>query len=139
MAYTLGGDSDSNLRFRASYQTKSIYAKKGEIRYQIGMEVLGKRRLQAVILFGKWKVSRDLGLQFEMSRGPRKRTITFGGEYSLGASGRVAVNLRSEEGSSLGVEVILTRDIFGKDGQFFVRLQKTLEETALEAGVKARW
>ncbi len=139
LVYALGGDTDSTLRFRGSFQTKSIYAKKGEIRYQIGAEVLGKRRLQSIAFFGKWKVSRDLSLEFEMKSGSRKKSILFGGQYRLGSSREIAVNLKSEQGSPLGVELILTRDILSGDGQWFIRLQKSLEESRLEAGVKGRW
>ena len=139
LTYLIGGDTDSALRFRGTFQSASILAKKGEIRYQIGVEMLGKRRTRTVALFGKWKVSRDLGLDFEMRHGDRRRVLVFGGEYHLDPSRRVTVNLRSEAGKPLGTEVILSRDIFGKDGQFFVSLQKTLEETSLESGAEFKW
>ena len=139
LTYYIGGDSGSSFRFRGTFQSKSILAKRGEIRYQIGAEVSGKRRVQTVSLFGKWKVSRDLSLDFEMSYQDGNKIITFGGEYNLGGSRQIAVNLKTEQGAPLGVEVILTQDIFGKDGQFFIRLEKALAETSLEAGVEFKW
>ena len=44
LTYSIGGDSNNAFKFRGAFQTTSIYAKKGEIRYQIGVEVAGKRK-----------------------------------------------------------------------------------------------
>lgn len=140
LTYLLGGDSESAFRFRGAFQTRSIYAKKGEIRYQLGTEVNGRHKAQNVIFFGKWKVSRDLGLSFEMAgaRG-RKRTLSFGGEYSLDHGRAVSVALQSSGGKKLGYAVVFTKDFFGRDGQAFVRLQKSVEESRVEAGLKIRF
>ena len=138
IAYFLRVGSDSVFRFRGAFQTKSILAKKGEIRYQLGVEVRGRRRAQTLVLFGKWKVSRDLGLSFEIEYEDGVRAVVFGGEYRLDDSSRIAVELRSREGEPLGAELILTRDIF-RDGQVFVRLRRSLEESNAEAGVKFLW
>src|SRR3989338_1096896 len=40
LTYFLGGNSESAFRFRGTFQTASILAKKGEIRYQLGVEVV---------------------------------------------------------------------------------------------------
>lgn len=139
LTYYLGTDSGSAFRFRGAFQTKSILAKKGEIRYQVGVEAGGRRRIQTIILFGRWVVSRDLNLSFELATADGRKTITFGGEYSLDNVRRVTVNLRSAQGDPLGIELILTKDIFQGDGQTFVKLQKSLEESSIEAGVSFRW
>ncbi len=140
LTYCVGGDSDNAFKFRGTFQTKSILAKKGEIRYQVGVEVDGKRKNKTITLFGKWIVSRDLWLDFEIEYDEGKRkSISFGGTYSLNDSTDITVDLKSESGKPLGIEVVLTKDIFGKDGQAFVRLQKTLEESSVEAGVKFVW
>jgi hypothetical protein len=139
LTYFIGGDSESAFRFRGAFQTKSIHAKKNEIRYQLGVEVAGKHKVQTIALFGKWKVSRDLALDFEIEYEDGARAIAFGGEYALGDDSTVEVNLKSQEGKPLGVELILTKDVFGKDGQAFVRLQKSLEESRVEVGVRVKW
>ncbi len=140
ITYVLGGDSDSAFRFRGTFQTQSIYAKKGEIRYQAGVEVNGKRKNQTILLFGKWKISRDFSLFFEMEyENGVKKSIAFGGTYALTEDSEIAVTLKNEEGKSLGVELVLTKDFFGKDGQVFLRLQKNVEESRVEVGTKFRW
>ncbi len=140
LTYRLGTNSDSAFRFRGAFQTKSILAKKSEIRYQAGVEVNGKHKIREIILFGKWKLSRTLGLSFEIEyEDGRKEAIRFGGEYSLNKDSQIAVNLKSRKGDSLGVEVLLTKDIFGNDGQAFVRLVKSVQESRIEAGIGAKW
>lgn len=140
LAFQIGGDTDQTLRFRGAFQTKSILAKEGEIRYQIGVEVEGKRRKKTLTFFGKWKISKDLELSFEMEyeRG-EKRTLHFGGVYHFNEKTSLKVELKTRDRKPLGAEVIFTRDFFGKDGQFFLRLRKTFEETAAEAGVTVPW
>lgn len=139
LTYFLSENSESAFRFRGGFQTQSILAKKGEIRYQVGVEVSGQHKVQTIGLFGKWKVSHDLALDFEIDYEDGKRSITFGGEYALGDDSTVEVNLKSQEGNPLGVDLVLTKDIFGKDGQVFVRLQKLIEESKVEAGMSFRW
>ena len=139
LTYLFSADSNSTFRFRGAFQTKSILAKKGEIRYQAGVEVQGKRQIQTITLFGKWVVSRDLNLNFEIEYQDGKKFITFCGEYNLDGERQIAVNLKSQEGKPLGIELILTKDIFNGDGQAFIRLQKSLEESSIEAGVKFVW
>jgi hypothetical protein len=139
LAYRLSGDSDSVFRFRGAFQTKSILAKKGEIRYQAGAEVRGGREPREIVLFGKWKFSRDLGLSFEIEyEHGRKKAIRFGGEYSVGKQSQIAVNLKTRSGDPLGVEVLFTRSFFGKDGQAFARLTRSVEESRVEAGLRFR-
>ena len=140
LAYTLGGDSRSAFRFRGAFQTTSILAKQGEIRYQVGVEVQGRRKIQTVTLFGTWKISRDFGLRFELETDRRRPyALIFGGEYALDDAQRITVGLKSRQGQSLGVEVVFTRDVLGRDGQAFVRLVRSLEDSRVEAGVTARF
>lgn len=140
LAYYLEGDSDSAFRFRGTFQTKSILAKEGEIRYQIGVEVAGKRELKTLILFGKWKLSRDLELSFEVEYGDGKRhEIRFGAVFHPGEGLTIEAELIGLEGQSLGIEVILTKEFFKGQAETFLRLRKTAEESAVEAGVRIPW
>lgn len=140
LTYTLGVDSESHFRFRGTFETKSLSAKAGEIRYQVGVEVKGKERIRTIALFGKWKLSRDLGLGFEIEYedGIRK-AIAFQGEYRLTENLEAAVELKSRAGKPLGLELTLTKEFLDNKGRAFVRLKKTFEESALEAGVTLPW
>lgn len=140
LTYRLSESSDSVFHFRGAFQTNSILAKKNELRYQAGVEVNGKLKTREIILFGKWKFSHDLELSFEVEyEDGRRKAIVFGVEYALGHGSRIAVNLKNRDGEELGAELVLTKDLFGKDGQAFVRLVRSLEESKAEAGVGLRW
>jgi hypothetical protein len=140
LTYRLAADSDSAFRIRGAFQTRSLLAKKGEVRYQAGVEMNGRNKIQTIILFGKWKLSRDLELLFEMeTAGGRKHAIVFGGEFALGRSGRITARLKGREGKPLGVELELTREFLKKDGLAFLRLMRSLEEARVEAGVRFKW
>lgn len=141
LAYVLDGDTDSAFRFRGSFQTASIQQKKGALRYQIGVEGKGRsRRLQTITLFGKWKISRDLSLEFEVPySGGFKKTITFGAAYSWDDETTVSVRLTAPGGGSLGIELALHREFLKGNGEAFVRLRRSLDETAAEAGARVRW
>ncbi len=139
LTYLFAGDSSSAFRFRGAFQTASILAKKGEIRYQIGAEVRGRHKLKTLALFGKWKFSRSLGLLFEIEGSERKNTLIFGGEFRLREDETITVNLKSQTGKPLGVELVFTKDFFGGDGQAFIRLAKSVDESRIEAGVNIKW
>ena len=148
LTYFVGGDSNNAFHFKGAFQTTSIYAKKGEIRYQIGVDIAGKpfdsaqgkNKIQTITLFGKWLLSKDLKLDFEIEYADKqKRTISFGGTYSLSDFADITVNLKSQTGKPLGIELILTKEIFNGDGNVFLRLQKSLEESRIEAGMKVVW
>ncbi len=141
LAYVLDSGSDSAFRFRGAFQTPSILAKEGAIRYQVGVELEGKRCLNTVTLFGKWKLSRDLALSFEVVYGDGStRAMTFGATYSMGSDQTVSAQLTVREGREpLGCEVVFTREFLNRQGEAFVRLRKSFEETAVEGGLRFRW
>lgn len=141
LVYTLERSSDSEFRFRGAFQTPSVLPKTGQIRYQLGAEVEGRRRSgPAITLFGKWKLSRTLGLTLEMPcRDGRVRGIDFGADFSPDENGRIVVELQTRKGKPLGVEVTLSRRFAQKQGELFARLRRSLEETAVEGGVRWRW
>ena len=140
LTYVLDKGSGSEFRFRGAFQTHSVLAKTGAIRWQLGAELDGRRPARTVTLFGKWKLSRRLDLSFEVPySGGRVRGIDFGAELGLDSRGNLACRLLTRRGEPLGLEVLLTRSFFRGDGELFARLRRSAEETAVEAGVRVRW
>jgi hypothetical protein len=140
LTYYVGGDSAQAFKFRGSFQSHSLLAKSGEIRYQLGMEVRGRTRLQTLVFFGVWKFSRKLELFFEMEyAGGVRRKIVFGGAVLLRPDSKIEILLTAINGEPLGVELILNKDFFSGNAQLFVRLEKTAQESAAEAGLTLKW
>lgn len=132
LTYRLSGGADSALELRGAFETKSILAKKGEIRYQIGAQADGR----TLTLFGKWKYSDKLGLSFEMGTS-RSRLLSFGGDVRLNKRDELSVLLKSRRGEPLGAEVVFSRALAG--GEIFLRLNKGLEESRVEAGLRRKF
>ncbi len=152
LAYVLDRDSDSAFRFRGAFQTPSILAKTGQIRYQVGVELKGKRQLHTIALFGRWKLGRDLSLEFEVTYGDgSRRAIAFGASYSVVPGGTIQARLIGREGKPLGVELLFTREFLKDAGEAFLRMRRSIErdrflddgeepeETAVEGGFRFRW
>ncbi len=153
LTYLIGGDSESAFRFRGTFETASILAKQGEIRYQAGIEYktsrgTKKRRARTITLFGKWKLSDDLALSFELECADGRRPeIRFGTEFNLKKwRGRlpllpdeVAVNLVSSGRKPLGIELVLSKDLFDGNARTFIRFRESLREKAVEAGITIPW
>ncbi len=140
LSYVMDAGSDSAFRFRGTFQTASLRQKQGAVRYQIGLQVEGKKRFQTVTLFGKWKLSRDLSLEFEIPySGGFRRSLSFGAVYAWDSSASVSARLTTPAGKPLGVELSLHKEFLQGRGEAFVRLRRSLEETAAEAGVRVRW
>lgn len=140
LVYWISQDSDSYFRFRGAFQTRSLRAKKGEIRYQAAITLEDKVRTQNIILSGKWKYSRAYGLFFEIkySNG-RKHAVEFGGYYHLSKNDRIEIRLKTPAGKPLGLELILTKDFLKGQGKAFTRLLHDADESRLEAGVSMAW
>ncbi len=140
LTYVLDLKKGSAFRFRGTFQTPSVLAKRGEIRYQLGVEVHGRKQVRTVVLFGKWKLSRDLGFSFEVpySKGISK-TIQFQSSYTLTRTGRVTATLKTRSGKPIGFEVIVSQSFLRGKSEAFVRLRRNLREQAVEAGVRIRW
>ncbi len=68
-----------------------------------------------------------------------KRAIVFGVDSRLGRQGSVEVDLKNRRGESLGIEVLFTRDFLKRNGETFLRLLRSSEESRVEAGIRLRW
>lgn len=140
LVYLLERSSGSGFRFLGAFQTPSILEKKGEIRYQLGGEIQGRPKGPVITLFGKWKLSRTLGLSFELPcRNGRVQGIDFGAVFSPGSDGDIAVELQTRKGKPLGVELTLRRRFFEGQGELFARVRRSFRESAVEGGVRFRW
>ncbi|MBI4226861.1 MAG: hypothetical protein HY600_01140 [Candidatus Omnitrophica bacterium] len=140
LTYVVEGGRGGAFRLRGTFQTPSILAKTGELRYQLGVEAAGRRRLQTLTFFGTWRVSRTLEVTFELPMGGgRAGALRFGAEYSTGPRGAITAALTAPGGQPLGLEVVFTRELWRGQGEAFIRLRRALEETAVEGGVRGRW
>ena len=137
LVFLVEGDDRSRLDIKAMLQTPSIRAKKGEIRYRAGIGLRSGRRVgRYITFFGKWRINRDLSIDFEVRSGRSLiQTFHFKAGYSPDRKSKVTFSLKDDKGKGLGMEVTFTRDFF-KSAEAFIRLRSGLQEKAVEAGVR---
>ncbi|MFH0913601.1 MAG: hypothetical protein V1884_04915 [Candidatus Omnitrophota bacterium] len=133
-------DKDSGLGF--DFKTSLGIFKNNYIKYELGIGRVYKQRpaRRVVILSGRWKIKKDKGLVFEVERDKKKvYAITFGAEARLTGKDSVVFKLKGDANKELGAELELSRKILKGDGQAFLRLLKSKEESAVLIGAGRRW
>ncbi len=140
LAYRLEGSSDSVFAFQASLQSRSLLASEGRMAYEVGMAVRqGVRQHRRIVLFGTWKVNRDLSVEFQIPyANGRIESIQFEGSYTVNRAGRVSVALRRPQGQRLGITLTLTKPL-AKDAELFLQIQQDDNEHAVMGGVRLRF
>ncbi len=95
--------------------------------------------MQRVVLFGVWKVHRDLSITFEVPyAGGRRSSLRFTATYALTERDQIAVHLNDRRGRPLGLAMTLTRRWLD-DAELFLRLQRAGAENEALAGVRVRF
>ena len=136
----MGGSADSVFRLRGAFQTRSILAKRGEIRYQLGAKKEWGPKKKTLTLFGKWKVSRDWAVAFEIVYpGGEKRKLVFTAEFDLDAQNHLSARLAGKKGGFTGISLIWTRQDLAKDGKLYIIFERLEKETRIEAGYVVPW
>jgi hypothetical protein len=138
LSYIMNKDAASGFDFKAGFGVfKDDYVK-----YELGIGLSDKKLpvKRAIIFFGNWKLKKDIGLIFEVRNKERKvQELLFGAEVKLAGKGNALFKLTNSLNEKIGVELELSRDIFKKDGQAFLRLVQLRQELSILAGVGLRW
>jgi len=139
LVYMLEGSSTSRFEFKVQLESPTLYPKKGEIRYRIGIGIRQSRLTvpgQVIILYGEWKFGRNLGITFQMDYGHgRVREIEFGAEVTFSRN-KVIFALKNEFGQPLGLTLTMTHKFLKLiDAEAFMRLKSRQNEQAIEAGI----
>ena len=136
--YMLDQRSDSVFAFRTSAgRFKDKY-----IKYEVGIGVSRKPKpiKRVLILFGKWKIKKGVGLIFEVEYKNKKiHAIVFGAEAKLTAKDSISFKLRNEQNKGLNAQLQLSRKILKGDGLSFLRFLKSKKERAVTIGAGFRW
>lgn len=140
LVYRLDVSGQSTFDFRASLNTPSLTARQGTVVYQIGIGVSRGRMLRRrVVLFGTWKLHRDLSLSFEVPyAGGRRTALRASGTVALDSRSTVTVALRDARGKPLGLSVTLHRRWVNNVG-LFLKLATAGRRTEALAGVQIQF
>jgi len=141
LTYQLKNCRDSFFSFKASIRTSSLRADKDKIKYEVGIEYKTKRNrkkkiIRQINLFGRWKIRKDLSLDFEMKYPEEKfKALNFGSTWYIKNDKEIAAKLKNKKGEDIGFEVCFTKR-FLKDSEFFARISKNSKNKKIETGVR---
>jgi len=138
LSYVIDKSSGSVFNFKTGL---GIFKDK-YIKYELGagLSRKGEPVERSIIFFGKWKIKKSAGLVFEIEQDNGKiQEIAFGAEARLTDRDTVLFKLRNNLNQRIGAELELSRDIFNKDGQVFLRLLKSRQEKTILIGTGLRW
>jgi hypothetical protein len=134
ISYVIDKDSDSGFDFRSSlgiFQDKCI-------KYEVGVGVKPIKR--TTILFGSWKIRKNVGLVFEAEYNNKKiHPIVLGAEARLTDKDTVSFNLKDNINKGMGAQFELSHKILKGDGQAFLKLLKSRREQAILVGAGWGW
>jgi hypothetical protein len=129
------GAEDSALEFRASLRSPALNARDGRIVYEVGAGAARRR----VVLFGRWKLHRDLAVSFELAAaGGQPQSLRFEGAYALTPRNELEVELLGRRREPLGLAVTFSRRVMG-DGRAFLRVRRRGPEAEALGGLQWRF
>jgi len=139
ISYVLNKDTNSAFRFK----TAAGVFKEGYIKYELGIGISGKSApvRRAVVLFGRWKIKKGVGLLFEVEYENKKmRAIVFAAEAGLTNRDTILFKLKKDiENRDIGVNLEISRKTLKGDGEAFIRALKSGRESSIYAGTARRW
>ncbi len=132
--YVLDKKTGSVLEFRVSFAKPLARG----LKYEIGIGAKPGRR--ELTIFGSWRVDERLGLVFEMPcEEGRVRAVVFGADIKLGRGALLQARLRNEMGKDLGVDLKLSKKLFGNNGEAYIEALKSGRDVSIVAGAGFRW
>ena len=140
LVYRLDARGRSAFAFQASLQSRSLNAREGKLAYQVGIRLLdGREVIRRVVLFGTWKLNRDLSVAFEVPYASgRRQAITFKGACTFRNRNTIAVALSDQRGRPLELFVTFSRK-FLDDAELFLRLERSADDARVLGGVRLRF
>lgn len=140
LTYIISSATNSRFDFKAQLESSNLYPKAGVIKYRLGIGVKQAKRIEPKIisLYGVWKFSRNLALNFEMEYANNQvHSLQFGAEVNFSKSNRIALNLLAKDGQNLGASVIFThRFLKSLDAELLVWLKKLTNDSGVDVGVR---
>jgi len=139
LVYLFEGSSTSRFEFRAQIESPTLLPKKGQIRYRLGVGIRKNRLTRGsllIVLYGEWKIGRNLELLFEMDYGEGKiKTLEFGAGVTFGRN-KVIFVLKDQLGQPLGITLTMTHKFLESLGaQVLIRLKSCRNQHGVEAEI----
>src|SRR3989338_973850 len=132
--YVLNKEIGSEFDFKVSVGKPAARG----LEYELGVGARPSKK--TITLFGEWKVSKKIGLLFEMPYEEGKvRSVILGGWGRLDKNHKLEIRLQNKIGEDLGIDVKLSRSLLEGQGEAFIRALRSQKEVSIVAGAGFRW
>ncbi|MFC1577252.1 hypothetical protein ACFL3N_02820 [Candidatus Omnitrophota bacterium] len=142
LTYVLSKRQASAFDFRASIGVPVKMGGKRGLKYEIGVGAEHRRRpvRRVIVLFGSWRINRDLKVFLETgSVKGRVKRIAFGADAKLGRLGDLTLALKGRTGERLGVTLKLSKRFLKGRGEAFLKGVSRDGEKELAVGAGLLW
>ena len=140
----------SALTYRLDLKGKSAFdfrigkgiVQGNSIKFELGIGLSQRQKpvRKDVILYGKWKIKKGIGLIFEIRHAKgRARMMKFGAEAKLAGGSRIKFTLKNEIGKNLGLTFTLSKKMLKGSGESFIRFLRNRKEKAVYVGTGFIW
>jgi hypothetical protein len=135
LTFFINNQPNHALNFKVSLGTKNIYAKKGEIKYKIGIKLSNKKKKDILLtLFGSWKISNKLNITFETPYNNSNYTSSFKTVFNVSKKDKIEAKLFSKKNKITGLTVIFNKSFF-ENSNFFLLLKNSIKEKQAKVGM----
>ncbi len=127
--YALDLKGASGFELKASLVRTGFLGNKNALIYKLGTRISSSKN---ITIYGKWKLTRHLGLLFEVKYSHGRRSyLKYGAEVRLNKRSELVFLLRDRKNKPLGIEVVLKRKFLGGSGEALFKLLSSGKEKSI--------
>ena len=140
LTYILSRGTNAKFDFKVQIETPNVYPKEGVIKYRLGVGLKettpGEQKI--ICLYGTWKVSRQVGLTFDMEYAKGHiQSLVFAANVNFDKNNQIVFNLKNKSDENLGLSVVFTHKFLKElDGELFLRLKRYRQDSGIDAGIR---
>ncbi len=142
LTYILDTQNNSAFDFRVYLETPNLIAKRGVIKYRVGIGLKGSEffRTQIVSLYGVWKLQRKSGLSLAVDyAAARMSAINFGVFVQIKEKTKITLGLLNKQGEPLGLNLTFSRSFLKNNAEWFFRVAQEGERPRFDWAVTIPW
>ena len=140
LTYLLERSLHSGFRFRAQLESPTIRAQKGVLKYRIGagLEESGLQHAKTITLYGAWRFSNALTLDFDISYTKGKiKGLGLNARYAYTRKDSVAFGLNETRNTPLTYTITFTHRFLKKlDAHVYAILTRSKAASGFKAGIE---
>ena len=134
LTYILNKKTNSSFDFRIN----TGKALENGMLYEIGIGL--NRALKKIIISGKWKINKNIGLLLEIQyENGRTKNIVFGASCRAGKNSELDIKLKNRKGKDLDLNLKISKTLFKGEGSVYLTALLSGKEKKIIIGAGLLW